>query len=625
MTEYYDKPDEDKAPDWQDKVCEQVFDEWDKGKQFVDDLNDMYDDIYRMLRGERVEKGYDWQSNLTLRKAFQVVWTAISYISQKVWGANPIIGVNGFNSKGCWQRERLLEVWMAEDKYFLTLVLGLLRLLLNGIVFIKKGWRQNLRNVKTGKMTMPVWTSGGEIAYQSETEIRWTEPIEDRPDDTILNNKDVVVDWMLKPGQDVREGRFILHREVLDIASLYASKINYMNLENIELGNLQGTEEAGDHGRSRQKDGQDNPPESEMYAETEIFERQGLWPVKVKKNGEIIPIFDKEEIYKEDTEWRFMWAAVANRRAPVLIRWEENGYGEMNILAAHLYYDPERWHSMGIVEPAKDVFTAQDDNLNAMFDEIWKNIMPPVMMNKYAVQDWDTIKWAPSQVWLMQGNPNDSVMIPRGTEITRDAWQKHALLEQEHRIITSVTPPIQGMGKEQTATQGVLSAQFSTGKLDFIIKIIEQTWLIPSCEMTMRFAQKFAHPLTFISILGEYFRFDKFQDEYKFKPAASSVKLPEQKEVEVQQDIQLMQLIGSYNNPNTPKIMNYLLANILRNRNKPQLAEMFDEEFFEASTPGGDMQMMNRMIGQGATSNQNNVPMSLPERTMRSRTFEEAA
>ena len=66
--------------DWQALVVKQVQVEWDKGYQYVERLNDLYDDLYAMLRGERPEKNYDWQSNIVINKVFQVVWTTVPYI-----------------------------------------------------------------------------------------------------------------------------------------------------------------------------------------------------------------------------------------------------------------------------------------------------------------------------------------------------------------------------------------------------------------------------------------------------------------------------------------------------------------------------------------------------------------
>ena len=590
---------------WESKVCTQVLSEWEKGQTYASSLNDMYEDLYLMMRGKRPKKNYDWQSDITLRKAFQIVWKMISYVSQKIYGSYPIVGVSGFDKKGCWQRETLLETWMEEDRYFLVIVQGLLRLGLNGTVIGKKNWKQKLATL------------------QGENGQSQSFPMEDRPEDLILNNKDVVCDWLLRPGQSITQGRFVIHREVVDMMTLYNSKIKYINLEDINTGQTAGrTEEAEDHSRVRGEDGQDQIPESDMYAEVEKFERQGLWPVKVGKNGEIIPIFDQEEIYKPGTQWKQMLVCVADKQNPVLIRWEENPYGEMNYWDGHLYIDAERWQSQGVVEPAKDVMIAQDDNINAMFDEIWRNLFPPAIVNKFAQVEWDTIKYAPSQIWEAAGNPNDNFLITRGTEITRDAWQKHALLEGELQLLTPVTHSVAGAGKENTATLGALNATFSASQLDFITKMVEITWLIPSSKMTLRFAQKFAHPLTFLALLGEPFKFDQYLDEYKFRPCASSVKLPEQREAEIQQDLQILQIVSSIPNPNQAKVVNYFIRNILRNRNRPEMVPLFDEKYFEPQTPAGQMQRMLGMgVEQGTASNEEGIPMSPQERATRGRTF----
>lgn len=592
---------------WEAKVAKQVIEEWEKGQTFQTSLNEMYEDLYLMMRGKRPKKQYDYQSDLTLRKAFQVLWKMITYVSQKIYGASPIIGVAGHDKEGCWQRETLLETWMEEDKYFMVVVQGLLRLGLNGTVIGKKSWKQKL------------------VTIQGQNGQRQSFPVEDRPEDIIVNNKDIVVDWLLRPGQSITESRFIIHREVTDFMTLFNSKVNYQNLDDVKGKTLDETQEAEDHAKVRQEDDQESPPESGMYREVELFERQGLWPVKVSKKGDIRPIFDKEEIYSEGTQWKQMLVTVADYRNPVLVRWEENPYGEMNYWDGHLYLDAERWQSQGVLEPAKDVFIAQDDNLNAMFDEIWRNLFPPTVINKFAPGiEWDTIKWAPSQMWLVGGNPNDNILVTRGTEITRDAWTKHQMLEGEIQTITPVTHSIAGMGKEKTATLGALNATFSSSQLDFIVKMVEVTWLIPSSKMTLRFAQKFAHDLTFIAILGKAFQFDKFLDEYRFRPCASSVKLPEQREIEIQQDIQMIQVVGAMQNPNTAKVVNYFLKNILRNRNRQEAIALLDENYFEPQTPGGQIERMmgGNQPAAGSASNEQGLSMSPGERSMRGRTYQ---
>jgi hypothetical protein len=600
------KPNKSVDPEsWEQKVCKQVIDEWDKGKTYTSSLNEMYEDLYLMMRGKRPKKKYDWQSDITLRKAFQVVWKMVSYVSQKIYGSYPVIGVSGFDKKGCWQRETLLETWMEEDKYFMVVVQGLLRLGLNGTMIGKKNWRQTLKAVKNPQ---------GQVQQF---------PMEDRPEDIILNNKDVVCDWLLRPGQAITEGRFIIHREVVDMMTLFNSKIKYINLDEVSTDGTAGrTDDASDHGRVRAQSGQADIPESDLYSEVEKFERQGLWPVKVSKKGKITPIFDPEEIYSEGTEWKQMLACVADKETPVLIRWEENPYGEMNYFDGQLYLDPERWQSQGVVEPAKDVMIAQDDNINAMFDEIWHNLFPPIIVNKYAQAEWDTIKWAPSQMWQAAGNPAENFMITKGSNITTDAWQKHALLEGEIQTITPVTHNIAGAGKENTATLGALNATFSSAQLDFVVKMVEVTWLIPSSKMTLRFAQKFGHPMTFLALLGEPFQFDQYLEEYKFRPCASSVKMPEQRERQIQENLQLLQVIAPIQNPNTPKMINYLIGDILRCRNQPQLATMLREDYFEPQTPAGQMQqLINPGIQPGAPSNEKDLAMSASERMTRAGRF----
>ena len=589
MTEIYgDKKDKTDQKDWEQKLAKHVADEWTRGKDYCTEVNYLYDDLYDMFRGERPDKNYDWQSDFSLNKTFQVVWKAVSYTIKKIYGANPVIGVEGFDQKGCWQREIMLEKWMSKDASFLKTVMGLIRLYLNGVVYIRKTWEQEIETLPNGKQF----------------------PKADKPHDIVANNKDVVVDWLLQPGQSCREGRFVIYRQVVDVDTLYTSRINYINLDKIDTEAVVIVNE--DHSLAKSKDSQETPPDDEIYAETDVYERQGLWPVKIKE-GKYIPVMDAKDV--DDTvEYVQMVVTIANKENPVLIRWEPNPYGEMTWIDSHLYFDLERHASMGMIEPAKDIFSAQDDNINAIFDQKNQNLMPPVLFNKYAPVEWDTIQYAPQQKWMIGGNPNDVVAFTKPSNVTGDAWATHQLLDSEGQATTSITPAVEGMGKEKTATMGVLNVQFSVDKLDFFILMIEHMWLRPSAEMNMRFYQRFGHPMTAIMMLGEPLQFDQWADEYKYQPVASSVKMDQQKEKEIQEDIQLMQIVQAVPNPNTPKVLNYLLANILRNRNKPHLAKemQLDENYFEPGNQGGTERGM-----MGGQSNQNQIPMSTNEASVR--------
>ena len=627
---------EEKTPeisDWREKVVAQVKTEWDRGFQYVDDLNRLYEDIYAMLRGERPEKTYDWQSNVVINKVFQIVWTTIPYVTQKIFSGNPIVGVKGPDKKAAIQRENILQTWYTlqpgtdadHNPYFLVVTLWLLRALLNGVGIMKKSWHQKLKSKsKTVKTEIPKFDEEGN---QTKTEpfsktFNMKYPVEDWPYNVVVNNQDIVVDWLLQPGQSIRQGRFIIHRELTDLDDLYQSGI-YENLDELET-TLSATdvETVTDKSALKSRDGQDTPPESDVYTDVEIYERVGKYPIyNEKQDGKWVACFDKDAIYNGEASFKEMIVTVVLDQNQ-LIRFEPNPYGLKNYIDIHMYLDPERWHSIGQVEPIKDLSTALNDNMNAAFDEIWQNLMTPAIVNKNALWDWDTMQYAPGQKWMVAGDPSKAITWKTPSNITTDSWQKHSLLNNEIDLTSSITPPMQGLGKEKAATTNIMNAQMSAGKLDFLIRMVEITGLIPSAQMDVEFARKFAHPLTFKKILGADFKYDEFTEElYKYIPAASSVKLEYQKDAEIAQDTQLLQVVSSINNPGVAKIQNKLIANIFRNRNWDEIANILDEDFYEAKSDSGNAQMLSKMIGEGATSNQGGLPMSTEEKNVRQGMF----
>lgn len=601
---------------WETQLISLVDEEWDKGSTYCSDMNELYDTIYSMMRGERPVKNYDWESNIVINKVFQVTWSAVAYLTNKIFNAKPIIGVKSFEKTGAWERETVLEFWhtlqVTTDKehvdYFLIVTMWLLRGLLNGTGIMKKTWHQKLKRVsREVKEQIPVGQEEGEIQYEENiTKQMRSVPIEDWPHNEIVNNKDIVVDWNLKPGQSIKHGRFVIHRSAnLDIDALKRTKL-YENLDDFE-GAFQSTIDQ-EHAKTK-VDQMTPPPTSSIYSEIDVYERVGELPVTKTKDG---------WEYDPDGDMKHMVAVIGKGGGiEKVIRLKPNRYGMINYIDMHIYLDEERWHSVGLAESIMDYQTGMSDNINAAFDGMWQNIFPPTVFNENYDWDWDTIQYAPRQKWIgsfpTNVSPSNAVMFKEPSNVTGDVWKKHQLFDSEIQQ-TTVTNAVQGMGKEKTATTNVLNAQLSAGKLDFILRMVEKTALIPSAQMDIAFAKKFAHPLTFKAILGRPFRLSDWEEIYKYLPAASSVKLELQRESEVMQDTQLLQVLNAIQNPNKAKIMNEVIKNIFRNRDWPELTELLDEKFYEPTSDAGNVQMMNRVSG---ASNEQGVKMTPQEGNVR--------
>ena len=606
-----------KTESWETQLIALIDEEVKKGQEHCSDLNDLYDTIYAMIRGERPECNYDWESNIVIPKVFQVTWSAIGYLTNKIFGAKPIIGVKSFDKKGAWQRETILEFWhtlqVATDKehvdYFLIVVMWLLRGLLNGTGILKKTWHQKLKRItQEVKEQIPIGKDeNGEIQYEENiTKQQKTVPIEDWPHNEVCNNKDIVVDWNLKPGQSIKQGRFVIHRVPnKDIDSLKRTGL-YENLDSFE-GAFQSIIDQ-EHA-SAKVDQMSPPPISSIYSEIDVYERVGQLPVTKGEDG---------WEYDPDGDMKQMVAVIGKGGGiEEVIRLKPNRYGLINYIDMQIYFDEERWQSVGIAEPIKDLQTAMSDNINATFDGIWQNLFPPTIFNQNYDWEWDTIQYAPHQKWMGSfpaGMPlNNAVWFKEPSNVTGDAWRRHGLLDAEIQQ-TTVSNSLQGMGKEKTATTNVLNTQMSAGKLDFLLRMIEKTALIPSAQMDIHLAKKFAHPLTFSAILGRPFKLSEWEEIYRYLPAASSEKLEQQRDAEVQQDIQILQTLGAINDPKVKNIMNVVIKNIFRNRDWPELAEMLDTNYFEPKTDAGNVQMMNRMAG---ASNEQGIKMSQEEAGVR--------
>ena len=358
MKENNETENETPITSWEDDLCELVLLELEKGRSYVSDLDDLYEDLYRMLRGERPEKNYDWQSNLVINKVFQVVWSSIPYISQKVFGAVPIMGVKSVDKKGANQREAILEFWhnlqpgsdSPYTPFFLILVMWTLRAMLNGVGIMKKTWHQKLKTTtKEIEQTIPMKMDDAGNVLESEPykkKVSVSVPVEDWPYNIIVNNKDIVFDWLLQPTQSIRQGRFVTHRSMVDLDSMENSDVNYINLDNIdETINTTNSSLHQDHADLTDMDDQAEPPDSDIYTDVETYERQGKLPV-YKDDGEWKLDLEKKN---DKTTMKEMVVTVAKMSGKddhkdVLVRFEPNPYGEKGYIDIHLYFDAERWN-----------------------------------------------------------------------------------------------------------------------------------------------------------------------------------------------------------------------------------------------------------------------------------------
>jgi hypothetical protein len=411
---------------------------------------------------------------------------------------------------------------------------------------------------------------------------------------------------------------------------MYLSKL-YMNLDEINVEqSSENNEYNQDHTENTSKDDQETTPNSDIYTDVEKYERVGIFNV-YREGKEWRAVLERGGYEDKDVQQKYMIAVVARggkNSKDVLIRFEPTPYEEINYIDAKCFIDTDRFISTGMVEPAKDTITGMNDMINGIFDETWKNLNPPVIVNKHALWDWDTMLYAPRQRWLVGGDPMNAAQFVQPSSVTRDAWSTYGLLDNEAQQ-TSVTNAMAGAGKEKTATTNVMNAQLSASKFDFALEMFEKSLLIPSAQMDVRFAKKFAKQETLDLIVGaaqeengmekQPFDFGGWEEIYKYVPAASSVKTEQLKERETQEDIQLIQIASSIKNPKTAKIVNNLLANIFRNRNMPVEADLLDEDYFEPESDEGKVnQLMQTM---GGASNEQGIPMSDQEKSVRQSTF----
>jgi hypothetical protein len=432
---------------------------------------------------------------------------------------------------------------------------------------------------------------------------------------------------------------YIIFRKEVDWYSLQleGKKLGYMNLDKIADKLVapppvtESNKNTGDIGKPKQ--------ELKMFKNLDLYVRYGKLPVKVNARNEkgepvkVSPGWDidgKIEEEVEGIECIVTMGSVGGDKyilefAPTPF-YDANGKPFKPAIRGLCYPHPTKDTGLGDGKYMKEMQVTVNDMLNLGFDRIKLATLPTMVGKKYSLMDNDTVYFAPEHVIELE-NVDDLKPIeirdnPQGT------FEAVNTLTTYMERMAAVFPTTMGQLPSQASTTATAVAgaeQRTNMRGGFKNLTYEYTFNSEFFWMMLQMAKRFMQPETGKKMLGEkVVAFDASAD-YTYQPVASNIETEYNKNSTLRVIDQFLGRVANIPNPNTPKLLNYLLGrafDLFGDRFPDYKKYLLDETAPQpvpeqpGNTNGAPPPQMTAMSAP-PVSNQNGAPMGDMEQAMR--------
>jgi len=606
--------------DLQKSVCSLVVEnEYRIAKQNISSRVSDMNDIRDMFYCERSRKDYDWQSNIFIPKVPQHIWAGISKMVKMYFSTRDRVKVLPIGKKDknlSRAASKLLNRILNKPElhFFVKFVKALVFAFLYGDSTIKGWWVQETEERITGQspVSSPVFNETGDITgiNQEVEEIKETIPIKDYFDCQVYDPRNVF--YSPEITHSAQDKRYVIFRSVEDYISLKreAGRLNYFNLEKLVEDEQTETDKDTDNVKQKQ---------SAIFKDIEILERLGTFPVRRTAKGDVMPGLDQNGRPLDNAKWEQMIITVANINSkPVLIRFDQNKDGFIQVARLYCYIDPHKEHGIGQGTYTKDLQIAINDNFNMRNDSVILNTIGMNIVRKDAAIEWDTIVTAPGNNMMVEEPKEDIIPWRPGVNVT-DAAMQHQLLDTELSRTTAEYPHSMGdmPNRREPATTSLMAQESGNYRNNLIALTLEYTGLSEFYNMVLKLADKYMHARTALEILEDDAQYLDLSGQYNYQPVSVSIEPEAQKMVKIQMLQNLIMTMSKIPNPKTVGIINKLMAEIFTSLGDEY--EDFADLLLDEKTPipaQGKDAGLSALLGGGA-SNELGMEQSIPEQMTR--------
>ena len=512
---------------------------------------------------------------------------------------------------------------------------------LGGEVFLKCWWEQRTRKVLTGYETIQEETGvdiyGYEIAspeqipaYRESEVPVYEEEIEvDRFQFDVLDPRNVFVSTNY--AYTLQDKDWVIVREEKTLAELEAEAdiMGYSNLGKLRGKIVNATSEVAEE--TYEKDEPKEHPQTGLFERFEVLWRWGKWPcivVERDEDGEPVKIrsaIDALGNIEENAEWLetvIVFAKSGNIRQ--LLRLDVNPYGFRPIIRGLCYIHPTKDGGLGDGKLARELQDALNETLNISNDRVLLATFPTMAVRMYSYNDLNDLVFEPGRPLLFE-NPDDVHEFQISDNIQGALAQAAMFRDGLHKLM-AVYPTTMGKLPEYsstTATAVVEAGRQADTRGNYRALTAEYTWLTELYWMILKMTDMFAMPETREMLMGDLAEYLDPDLDYYFKPVSQAIETEYSKRAKVRELTSVLQLIASFPNPQTPKVINKILKMIfeLQGHELSAIGELLDEN---VPPPMEGMGASSPSLGGAPPeiSNQYGIPTGGAEQYARAGTYE---
>ena len=607
--------------------------------------------IVRMFENEHDEKDYDWMSDLSLPELPSIILTDASMWANQYFQTRDFVevrleGDEPDDDEKCKAAKKVINKSLNRKNLYHYPKFIRARTInsLNSSVWIVAWWEQEFKTELKGYQKevelLDVDEQGNEItdettqrrAKRINTVPVWGEGIlKDHFNYEVVDPRNITCDNKYAYSPQAKEWITIRSEKSYEDIKAREKEDGYINLKTLKdwakNGSLRVTEFARE---TVQQFTQTQKPTSETVKMFDIMTRFGKFWAIVKDRTEdgrptkIVPGYDEDGEVSDKAEYIeciIAWASNGNDK--LLIRFQPTPYytkrGETyRPLARGLcYIHPTDDKGLGDGKLLRPIAKAINDTYNLSADRTLLSTIPTLIGVEDSVADNPTVKIAPENIiQVKERGALEALQIEPNTEA---ALRQMDLLMAKGQQVTSVYPTTMGNIPAEASTTATAIAGAdarSNMRANYKSLTFEYTFLIEFYWLILQMFWQFAQIDTALKIMGPEAEFFDPDADYTYQPVSSNIEMEYNKYKKIQNWDQILGRIVNIQHPDTVKLVNFIMERI---------CELMGDEYaqFSKFMLNPKIPIMTKNMGspeaqpQEMMSNQNNVPMLLPEQTAR--------
>jgi hypothetical protein len=621
------------------KIASRIVDEEvARARVNMQDDHDDYEAVVDLIENERTEKDYDWMSNISLPEY------ASHFLTQAADDANTYFSTRDF-----------VEVYIQDEspeaKAAAKANKDLINKTLNQrhINHYEKYMRAKLNNNSFKSCVARCWWEqewregaiGTEVLVDEFTGEPYEEDVigdivsKDRFNWDVVDPRNVFYDNTY--AYTLQDKKWVTIRYEKTLAELRRDTrdFRYINLDQLE--DIKPPEETETSRESYNKYEDWNRAAANLSYD--IYERHGLEWCIVDRDENGLQMRDEYgnptsvsygydingDVLAEAELHELIVTVAVSEASRVLIRFQPQPYldAEGNpyrpLIRGVNYIHISKDGGIGDAKYNQELSMAMNDTLNMSNDRVKLSTLPTLKGNKYALEDNETVYFAPEHV-IELFNTDDLEEFKISSDIS-GAVQMMGLFRTMLQQVNAKAPPQLGGLPElasTTATAVAGSEQHSNSRNSYRSLTWEYTFLRHLYWMVTHMFAQFAQEETVMKMMGSEENLIAFNPNYDYfyKPVTGTIETEYSKANKIREATTLLGYVMQSPNPKAPIVANMLLAEIFETWGKEKekfVGMLLDEEspVTEQSGPG-DVEG-----GAAPVSNQNVIPMSGMERNMR--------